>query len=575
MTCPECHRTLSLADEMCPSCGAVQLALSTGTRLYHRYVITEVVRRAGGIEYLATDEQHQTAVLLLEFFPVGSRRLGSLALLPEKTIQARADWEAQVRAWLPLTIKGIQRPYTLFEQHGTAYAVAPATKSKSLQSRIEAGHRLDGAEATSLLLTLAQMVEELHRQVGGDGRLSPERVSLDAAGTQLTLGWGVANAAHYQAPEQLMLPDKVHKSADVYALAATVLFGLTGEAPPPVSLRALGQPLPPFPVATPEPLRQAINRALSLSPTERLSDPTSLIRLLQPPKGTPVPNHSLANPRSVEKAILPQTIAAHQSWLTHLDTDGEQIVTAGADLMVRRYDATGKRLENLTGLNAAPIGLGLSEVGIVAGDSSGKVMVWAGQQLDSAQAPQPLKALTVRTGRQAISLSDTWQLGIWDTAPLRLLGQMPLGKGTLPALHTDTGGAVWLGTANGQLLTFDEQTLLATLIWTHPQGLPVQAVTSAGSTLALAAGQSVTLVRGSHAAQQPDLPEVASSLALKPDETKLLIGGIKGGLYLLDLEQHTSTLIYRAGARIRALRWVGELIVAGTDQGQLLIFPPL
>lgn len=572
MTCSNCGQRTDAVDLICPNCGEVLLALPVGTRLYHRYRILRALGRTGGVSYLAEDEEHQRQVLLLEFFPPGSRRLGTLAILSEGADTQKNDWTTMLRERAEVTSSTLQRPQTIFEQHGTGYAVTTLPLGESLQARVQAGQLLDATEATAMLTALAQGVEELQRHGRPDGRIGPNRVSLTPAGARLDLSWAVEVPAPYMAPEQLLSPPRFGPGSDVYALSAIALFALTGEAPPTAGQRGLGQPLPALPVSLPASLRQVIERGLTLNSGDRLPDAAALLRLLKNSGTSGSTGTSVPAPQKV------QVVPAHRSWLTHVHTDGQRIVTAGADLRVRVFDRHGQALGHYDGLHGRPTGLSMGEPGIVIGDDSGTVTVWSG----GPASPQHqtgrwrMTHLVVRPDRQAVTIQEDGALGVWELGGPRQLGQAPFRPGQFTALHAAADETLLLGTGDGQLQLFDETALLATTLWQHPDRRAVTELASsptAPGMTAAAAGQSVTLIDRDRAVLKLDFQEPVCALAFSPDGTALVVAGRSGGLHHIELQSGQRRLLHRSPTPLRTVAWTKDLLVAGSETGQLLIVP--
>jgi hypothetical protein len=572
MTCPHCGQRTDPGDLTCPACGEVLLALPSGTRLYHRYRVLRALGRTGGVSYLAEDEEHQRQVLLLEFFPPGSRRLGTLAILPEGTDSRRQDWLTLLHQRTEVMGSSLQRPQTVFEQHGTAYAVTALPLGEALLTRVQAGRLLDPAEAMAMLTTLAQGVQELQRQGRQDGRLGPHRISLTPAGARLDLGWAEEVQAAYVAPEQTLNPPRTSQGSDVYALAALTIFALTGQAPATAGQRGLGQALPALPVGLPAQLRQAIERGMTLSSSERLPDAAALLRLLKSSGtasriGTPVPA-----PQKV------QVVPAHRSWLTHVHTDGERVVTAGADLRVRVFDRRGQPLGQYDGLRGRPMGLAMGDHGVVIGDESGTVTVWRGG-VDSPQNQAGhwrMTHLIVRPGGQAVTIQEDGALGVWELSGPRQLGQEGFRPGRLTALQATADDSLLLGTVEGQVQLFDEMALLTTTLWQHPDRRAVTELASsptAPGMAAAAAGQSVILIDQDREVLTLEFQEPVTALTFLPDGTALVVAGRSGGLHHVGLQSGQRRLLYRSPAPMRTVAWTKDLLVAGNEAGQLLIVP--
>jgi hypothetical protein len=553
---------VTASDLSCPRCGEVLAALSAGTRLYQRYQVIRALRRGGGISYQTLDETRGQPVLLLEFFPPGARRLGALVILPDESREALERWTAQLSRTGPAS--GGQQVQLSFEQNGTRYAVTALPLGQSLLDRVRTGRLLAPEEAQSVMAALARTLAARHAQRDGvDGGLGPSRVSLTPEGARLDLGWGQADWPAGRAPEQFRTPARTTASSDVYALGATLLYGLTGEALPDAAQRALGQPLPALPPGTPPALRQAITLSLAQQENERL-DAAALVRLLQSGQTVPV-----AAP-SPNKRPAPQVAQAHQGWLTHLFSDGEHIVTAGTDLRVRLFDHSGQALRSLDGLEGRPVGLGLSAGGVVAADESGRVRLWEGRHSRAGPARQRLLSFAVRTGNRAVALQDDGTLGGWDMAGPDAQGSAPLRGVSASVLHVTPEDRILLGTQRGQVMVFDEDLLLAQPWWQSQDGLPVTALVSSGDRVAVAVNRSVTVLSAQAELPLPPLPGVVTALALSPNGAQVA-AAVGGSIHLIGVESGAGEVMYQGKVPVRALGWSGDQVVAGNDAGQLVL----
>ena len=347
-----------------------------------------------------------------------------------------------------------------------------------------------------MLTALTQGVEEVQNRSGVDGQLSPYRVSLTSAGARLDLGWGEDLPTAYLAPEQQLSPPRTGPASDVYALAALTLFALTGEVPPTAGQRGLGQPLPVLPVGLPYPLRQANKRGLVLNSTERLPNAASLLRLLSSTDRSSSPGAQAAASAQPKVRI----VQAHQSWLTHLASDDQRIVTAGADLRLRVFDLQGQPLQHFDGLQGKPTGLVVGEFGIVTSDDAGALLAWRdGNTRPQVQAGRwRMSHLVVQRGSRAATLQDDGALGgVWDLNNLHQEEQAPFPIGRFTTLHAVSDGTLPLGTSDGQVQVFDEAAMLPMALWQHPDRRGVTQITSPpmnANQCAVVVGQTVTVL---------------------------------------------------------------------------------
>ncbi|MCG8455116.1 MAG: SUMF1/EgtB/PvdO family nonheme iron enzyme [Holophagales bacterium] len=154
-----------------------------------------------------------------------------------------------------------------------------------LDGELDLEHRLDLLEQVASALDFAHSRGVIHRDV------KPENILLDAGGrarltdfdlvhaddtTGLTRTRAGMGAYHYAAPE--CMEDAAHATApaDVYSLAATLLFAIRGKA---LSSRfLLDRPAFLDQLAIPDAARDVLARSLHLDPSRRLGTATELCR---------------------------------------------------------------------------------------------------------------------------------------------------------------------------------------------------------------------------------------------------------------------------------------------------------
>jgi hypothetical protein len=118
----------------------------------------------------------------------------------------------------------------------------------------------------------------------------------------------------YSPPEQYASGVQVDARADQYALAATMVFALTGKTPDDVFTRMekfrKGEPtLPPKPDGVPESVWKAIEVAMRFEPSQRFGSVTDFWEAVQGHRKSPV-EHMAANLRtSIEPSLVRQAIS--------------------------------------------------------------------------------------------------------------------------------------------------------------------------------------------------------------------------------------------------------------------------
>lgn len=561
MNCPQCRRPVDLTDVVCPHCGDILLALPPDTRLYQRYRLIRALHRSGGLSYQALDENQQQQVLILEFFPPGSRRLGALALLPESSREELTAWGERIKD--AAGIAGMQQAERSFEQNGTHYVVTSLPVGESLLERLRSGRSLDPEQVQAIMLTLSRSLEALHARGVVDGLIGPERVALVAGSGRLDFGWGKRAWPAAVAPEQHLTPPNPQAVSDVYSLGATMLAALTGSAVPGAAERAFGQQLPAMPASTPIPLRQAIEMSLALRVDQR-PDSAALVRLLSS-------NGQQAVTASSAKAEAPQVTVfqAQKGWITALAADDTQVVTAGTDLRLKIFDWRGQQQRTLDVFDSKPVGLAITPMGLVCGEQGGRVLVWNGQHISSGQATSPITQLQVRQANHAVTLHDDGQLGAWDLTGPRFLGKAPLPGVFVSTLYVAPGDRILIGTGQGEVMIFDDNTMRLRPLWEGEERLPVSAISSGEGQLLMAVGFRVLALAEGKATTIGTFPGTVQTMSLSPDRRTLAVG-TGSGLHVVQLADQKIKTLWQ-GAAVHNVCWNAQGLAAGNAHGELIL----
>ena len=298
MQCPHCFREVDTAG-VCPFCGydgsgqekKYPLALRPGSILNGRYILGHVLGQGGfGITYIALDDQTKERVAIKEYFPAefagrtgvsvqvySDDRAENFAYGKEKFLE-----EAKTLAAF-IGNENIVRIYSYFEENDTAYLSMEYVDGLPLDQYMAAsGGRLSPAEAGRLLLPLTEALETVHRKGIVHRDIAPDNILVNRSGTAKLIDFGAARNAtgersrsldvvlkHGFAPyEQYMRRGRQGPWTDVYALAATWYYAITGEIPPEAVERRNEDGLTP-PDALDAAQREALMKALAVSAADR------------------------------------------------------------------------------------------------------------------------------------------------------------------------------------------------------------------------------------------------------------------------------------------------------------------
>ena len=260
--CPYCMSPIQ-PGQPCPSCGLTEGTytpaahhLPPGTVLGGRYLVGRVLGEGGfGITYIGCDLRLELRVAIKEYYPVDRvSRASARSLSVEKHSGSLGDsfesgrdrfiQEARVMARMDRMpqIVGVR---DFFQENNTAYIVmeyVDGTTFKELVDqrggKLPAGELLPMVEPLFSALSAMHALDLIHRDI------SPDNLMLDKGGVRL-LDFGCAREAaqgknsmtvvlkHGYSPiEQYQHKGGQGPWTDVYSLAATLYYCLTGKTPP-------------------------------------------------------------------------------------------------------------------------------------------------------------------------------------------------------------------------------------------------------------------------------------------------------------------------------------------------------
>ena len=264
MTCWHCFREIQ-AEGPCPHCGfdpkgqreKYPLALRPGSVLLGRYTVGRVLGQGGfGITYIAQDFQTGDRVAVKEYLPTefaGRGMDGNSVLVysgerAENFAYGKEQFLAEAKTLAAFVgDEHIVRIYSYFEENGTAYFAMEYVDGPSLAHYMkEKKGRLSTAEAASLLLPLMESLGKVHAKGIVHRDIAPDNILIKNGAEAKLIDFGAARYStgeksqsldvilkHGFAPyEQYMRRGRQGPWTDVYALAATFYFAVTGKVPP-------------------------------------------------------------------------------------------------------------------------------------------------------------------------------------------------------------------------------------------------------------------------------------------------------------------------------------------------------
>ncbi|MDD6637737.1 MAG: protein kinase [Lachnospiraceae bacterium] len=305
--CFSCFRELEEGQSVCPACGYSEeqdagefpLALPHNTILNGRYITGRILGQGGfGITYTAQDWKTKQLVAIKEYLPdTMATRVGSTTVSVYSGERAenfnfgKASFLQEAETLAEFNgnpnIVGI---HSYFEENGTAYFVMDYVQGISFQKYIrEQGGKVSWQDAQRILLPVMNALAAVHSKGIIHRDVTPDNIILASDGTVKLLDFGAARYSlgdrsrsldvvlkHGFAPkEQYTRHGRQGAYTDVYTLAASFYFAITGRKPPD-SIDRLEEDdlIPPssLGIEIPEQLEEAILKGLAVSIGDRYPD---------------------------------------------------------------------------------------------------------------------------------------------------------------------------------------------------------------------------------------------------------------------------------------------------------------
>ena len=249
----------------CPHCGYLHqeqnlqgYVLQPGTILHGKYLIGKVLGQGGfGITYIGWDLALSRKVAIKEYFPAAcvSRDTNLTTNLQwYHTEQAQEAMNAGQEMFLKearkmntvASIPQVVHVQDIFQDNCTSYIVMNYIYGETLAKRISRTGPLPWQTAMALLLPIADAMQTVHDAGLIHRDLSPDNLMLKTDGSIIILDLGAAKDLNlssgassmqvakggFSPMEQYVMRGNSGPWTDVYSLAATMYFALTGVVPP-------------------------------------------------------------------------------------------------------------------------------------------------------------------------------------------------------------------------------------------------------------------------------------------------------------------------------------------------------
>lgn len=257
--CLGCMNPLPEGSDRCSICGFTAEdrnpaeALPLAARLQENYTVGRLLRTGSdSLTYLGYNRLLKEPCLIREYFPAGLAQRAADGTVSGAPGSERAF--AEYRVAFHNSVRSLARVkdlptvipvYDIFEENGTVYAVSDYVEGITLARRVkQAGGRLTWQEAKPLFMSLSNGLEQLHQAHIYHLAICPENILVSADGKVHFRNFGLPEArfaggdlkpelaAGYAAPEQYRSMEVVTDATDVYGLAATLFYTVTGNVPP-------------------------------------------------------------------------------------------------------------------------------------------------------------------------------------------------------------------------------------------------------------------------------------------------------------------------------------------------------
>ena len=338
--CLSCMETVSTYP--CPHCGydpgaesAFPYALQPGTILNGKYVVGTVLGQGGfGITYIGWDLALESKVAIKEYFPSAqvSRTQTSGALQWYNTEAGRTARDGGREMFLKEArkmarvsrIPQVVRVLDLFQQNNTAYIVMDFVEGENLKNRLKKTGPLPWDQARDIFLPAIDAMERVHKAGLVHRDLSPDNLMLTPDGSVRILDLGAAKdlnintgASSMQVAKGGFSPLEQYTQrggsgpwTDVYAMAATMYFTLTGVLPLPsvdrLAKDTLRWDLPQL-AALPGNVLTALQKAMVISPEARTQSMAEFASQLTAPSPVAAqPRQPVQKAEPDKKAQAPQ-----------------------------------------------------------------------------------------------------------------------------------------------------------------------------------------------------------------------------------------------------------------------------
>lgn len=328
--CPFCMQMVDA--DICPHCGKDVNYIGSSVHLpagyvidgKHPYVLGAALGQGGfGITYIALDMVTNMRVAIKEYYPTfcSTRTDGTVSAYPnqEETFQkGRRRFLDEARTLKSLSdLDGIVDVLDFFEFNNSAYLVMEFLDGSSLKNYAAQNGKFPTQEFLQQIAPLMGDVHRMHQRGIIHRDIAPDNIVLLPDGRMKLIDFGAARSFVGDssmtvvvkkgfAPVEQYVSKGSSACTDVYALAATIYYCITGKVPMEAAERQYNNTPLPLPSSLGAELthqqEKALMHALEVQQKKRTQSVQELLEAIKPKPATPVRKKPTASETAAAKA---------------------------------------------------------------------------------------------------------------------------------------------------------------------------------------------------------------------------------------------------------------------------------
>lgn len=295
--CPNCFSFKSFQQNKCTICSYSNVrkrdtrTLPVEKVLHKKYIVGRVLGIGGfGITYVVYDIEQKERLAVKEYFPSewAIRMMENNQIIPNSQAKESLYWhgqevflnEAKILSKLR-NVPNVVNVKDFFVENGTAYMVMELLEGYTLSGYLRANSMkcMSYENATSIIKKVGFALHQVHEQMLLHRDIGPDNIMITQRGQVCLIDFGATRMYALNSPKSMSVlvkpgfaPIEQYSRAgnqgpwtDVYALAATYYYLVTGKKPPEAPERIAGTevvPIKSLVPAIPQNISNAIEHAL-------------------------------------------------------------------------------------------------------------------------------------------------------------------------------------------------------------------------------------------------------------------------------------------------------------------------